>query len=69
MGGGDPGGPSGTAGGEENRYVKEYGLPVQDADLLGSFRETAEFFEATLRCYSGEPKTVANWVMGISPAS
>lgn len=49
---------------KKNRYVKEYGLPVQDADLLGSFRETAEFFEATLRCYSGEPKTVANWVMG-----
>ena len=46
------------------RYMEEYGLSAQDADLLGSSRETAEFFEATLRLYSGEVKTVANWVMG-----
>lgn len=46
------------------RYMKEYGLSAQDADLLGGSRETAEFFETTLRLYPGEPKTVANWVMG-----
>jgi aspartyl-tRNA(Asn)/glutamyl-tRNA(Gln) amidotransferase subunit B len=49
---------------KKNRYMKEYGLSAQDADLLGGSRETAEFFEATLRLYPGEAKTVANWVMG-----
>lgn len=49
---------------KRRRYVEEYGLPVQDADLLGSSRETAEFFDATVRLYHGEAKIVANWVMG-----
>ena len=60
----DPGGPSGTAGGEENPVCEGVRVTGPGCGPAGQFRETAEFFEATLRCYSGEPKTVANWVMG-----
>ncbi len=43
--------------------MQQYGLPPQDAELLTSDRELADYFED---CVSGfrDAKQVANWIMG-----
>src|SRR5580692_9227500 len=44
------------------RFVSAYGLSPEDAGVLVSEKETAQFFE---RAAAGrDPKTAANWVMG-----
>jgi len=45
------------------RYLEEFGLTEYDADVLTASRELAEYFEACT-ALAGQPKTVANWVMG-----
>jgi aspartyl-tRNA(Asn)/glutamyl-tRNA(Gln) amidotransferase subunit B len=45
------------------RFVKEYGLPQYDADILTAGRDMADYFEACARLVKN-PKTVSNWVMG-----
>ncbi|MBI5740899.1 MAG: Asp-tRNA(Asn)/Glu-tRNA(Gln) amidotransferase subunit GatB [Nitrospirae bacterium] len=47
----------------QRRFISQYGLPVQDADLLTSERSIAEWFEEAVKA-GGEPKTVGNWMMG-----
>ncbi|MCS7253477.1 MAG: Asp-tRNA(Asn)/Glu-tRNA(Gln) amidotransferase subunit GatB [Armatimonadota bacterium] len=44
------------------RFVEQYGLPIQDAKLLTASKASADFFE---RCVSmlQQPKTVANWML------
>jgi aspartyl-tRNA(Asn)/glutamyl-tRNA(Gln) amidotransferase subunit B len=43
------------------RLVRDYGLPLYDADVLSAERDTADFFEQVA---SGrDPKTAANWVI------
>ncbi len=44
------------------RYVKQWGLPEYDANLISGSLAMAEFFEAAVAEY-GEAKTVSNWVM------
>ncbi|MEO8217171.1 MAG: Asp-tRNA(Asn)/Glu-tRNA(Gln) amidotransferase subunit GatB [Acidobacteriota bacterium] len=43
------------------RYQKEFGLSVQDAEALVTTRELADFFEETA-VRSGNPRLAANWV-------
>ncbi|HEY6293370.1 MAG TPA: Asp-tRNA(Asn)/Glu-tRNA(Gln) amidotransferase subunit GatB, partial [Terriglobia bacterium] len=47
---------------KEDRFLAQYGLPRQDAQLLAASRTMADYFEevATL---SGEPKLAANWTL------
>ncbi|MDH7555361.1 MAG: Asp-tRNA(Asn)/Glu-tRNA(Gln) amidotransferase subunit GatB [Candidatus Methanosuratincola sp.] len=45
------------------RFVREYGLPRYDAQVLTAEKRLADFFEEAARI-SGEPKTVSNWIMG-----
>ena len=45
------------------RFISQYGLPEQDADLLTSERSIAEWFEEAVKL-GGEPKAVSNWMMG-----
>ncbi|WP_237066279.1 Asp-tRNA(Asn)/Glu-tRNA(Gln) amidotransferase subunit GatB [Microbulbifer guangxiensis] len=45
------------------RLAGEYGLSVYDADQLTQERASADFFEAATR-QCGQPKLVANWMMG-----
>jgi aspartyl-tRNA(Asn)/glutamyl-tRNA(Gln) amidotransferase subunit B len=45
------------------RFVREYGLPEYDADLITSSRRLADWYEAAVKEYD-DPKAVANWVMG-----
>src|SRR5512144_880093 len=48
---------------KRTRYLDELGLTPYDADVLTASRELADYFEAC-SALSGQPKTVANWVMG-----
>ncbi|NLY55778.1 MAG: Asp-tRNA(Asn)/Glu-tRNA(Gln) amidotransferase subunit GatB [Firmicutes bacterium] len=45
------------------RFVREYGLPEYDANLIIATKAQADFFEATVALYN-DPKTVSNWMMG-----
>ena len=46
------------------RFVSQYGLSAYDAGVLTASRELADYYEAVARVVPGEPKLVANWVMG-----
>ncbi len=45
-----------------NRFIREYGLPAEDAQVLTSERELADFFEQCAGQYA-HPKKISNWVM------
>ena len=45
------------------RFQREHGLPAYDALAMTQSRAFAEFFETATRL-SGQPKLVANWLMG-----
>jgi aspartyl-tRNA(Asn)/glutamyl-tRNA(Gln) amidotransferase subunit B len=46
----------------EERFLRLYGLPKQDAQLLTASRAMAEYFEEVVRI-SREPKLAANWIL------
>lgn len=48
---------------KKERYIKEFGLPEYDAEILTSSLKTANFFEKT-NAICNNPKTVSNWIMG-----
>jgi aspartyl-tRNA(Asn)/glutamyl-tRNA(Gln) amidotransferase subunit B len=45
------------------RFMKAYGIPLYDAQVLTSSRPLADYFEACVEHFP-EAKTVSNWVMG-----
>ncbi|MDW8001617.1 MAG: Asp-tRNA(Asn)/Glu-tRNA(Gln) amidotransferase subunit GatB [Deltaproteobacteria bacterium] len=47
---------------KEERFIKEYGLPLYDVQILCSEKKLADYFEETVKLYP-EPKTVSNWIM------
>ncbi len=47
---------------KRRRFVEQYGLPEYDAGVLTVSKETAGFFEDTVKLFDS-PKTVSNWVM------
>src|SRR5579863_2388177 len=47
---------------KEERFLREYGLPHQDAQLLAMSRTMAEYFEEVSKL-SGQPKVAANWIL------
>ncbi len=47
----------------KNRFIDEYNLPVQDAELLTSERELADYYETILHD-TKDYKSASNWVMG-----
>ncbi|WP_027191240.1 Asp-tRNA(Asn)/Glu-tRNA(Gln) amidotransferase subunit GatB [Fundidesulfovibrio putealis] len=47
---------------KRERFMRDFGLSVQDADVLTAEREIAEYFEQALSAYD-QPKKIANWVM------
>jgi len=51
------------------RFIEEYKLSAYDASLLVINKETAEYFEETIKENSAKPKLVANWIMGELAAS
>ena len=46
------------------RFARDYRLPAHDAAMLTQSREAAAYFEDAVRAFGGEPKTVANWMLG-----
>ncbi len=46
----------------KTRFVKTYGLPEYDADVLTSDKELADFFEDCTKYYD-KPKIISNWIM------
>ena len=46
-----------------NRFIEQYSLSREDASLLTSSREMADYFESVTQG-SGDAKLVTNWVMG-----
>jgi aspartyl-tRNA(Asn)/glutamyl-tRNA(Gln) amidotransferase subunit B len=46
------------------RFISEYNLNNHDANLLTVTKETADYFEETVKESSAKPKLVANWIMG-----
>jgi aspartyl-tRNA(Asn)/glutamyl-tRNA(Gln) amidotransferase subunit B len=48
---------------KRDRFVKEYGLPEYDADMLTQSRAMAAYYEEAARL-SGLPKVISNWMMG-----
>ncbi len=47
----------------KSRYVQELGLSEYDAGVITASKAMADFFESALS-HNGEPKQVANWIMG-----
>ncbi len=47
-----------------DRFMEGYGLSRQDANLLTEERAVADFFEAAVEAYAGEPRAMANWITG-----
>jgi aspartyl-tRNA(Asn)/glutamyl-tRNA(Gln) amidotransferase subunit B len=48
---------------KRDRFVKEYGLPEYDADMLTQSRALAAYYEEAAKL-SGLPKVISNWMMG-----
>ncbi|HEY8354530.1 MAG TPA: Asp-tRNA(Asn)/Glu-tRNA(Gln) amidotransferase subunit GatB [Methylophilaceae bacterium] len=46
------------------RFMQDYQLSAYDATTLTASRAVADYFEAAVREFGGEPKMAANWVMG-----
>jgi len=49
---------------KQHRFVEQYSLKPDDADLLTSSRPLADYFEAAVAATEAKPQLVANWVMG-----
>jgi aspartyl-tRNA(Asn)/glutamyl-tRNA(Gln) amidotransferase subunit B len=46
------------------RFQEQFKVSSEDADVLTSSREIADYFETTLSKTAAEPKLVSNWLMG-----
>ena len=58
-------------GARRDRFAAEYGLSLYDAGLLTASRDTADYFEDSLRSKEADPqavaakaKAIANWMLG-----
>jgi aspartyl-tRNA(Asn)/glutamyl-tRNA(Gln) amidotransferase subunit B len=48
---------------KKSRFVRQYGIPEYDADILTMTRPLADYYEECVRLFP-DPKTVSNWMMG-----
>jgi aspartyl-tRNA(Asn)/glutamyl-tRNA(Gln) amidotransferase subunit B len=46
------------------RFMSDYGLSDYDARILVADRAVADYYEAAVKAEPGQPKPIANWVMG-----
>src|SRR5512136_2329600 len=47
---------------KKNRFIRDYGIPEYDAEILTSSKALANYYEECLRTYN-QPKIVSNWIM------
>jgi aspartyl-tRNA(Asn)/glutamyl-tRNA(Gln) amidotransferase subunit B len=45
------------------RFMRQYGLPAYDAEVLTASRELADYYEVAVAAHNN-PKALSNWVMG-----
>ena len=48
---------------KKERFIKDYGIPEYDAEILTSTKAMANYYEECVRLFP-EAKTVSNWMMG-----
>jgi aspartyl-tRNA(Asn)/glutamyl-tRNA(Gln) amidotransferase subunit B len=48
---------------KKERFMRDYGIPEYDAEILTSTKAMASYYEECVRRFP-EPKTVSNWMMG-----
>ncbi|MFH0813286.1 MAG: Asp-tRNA(Asn)/Glu-tRNA(Gln) amidotransferase GatCAB subunit B, partial [Pseudomonadota bacterium] len=48
--------------GKKERFMREFGIPAYDSDVLTSSKALAEYFEDCARLFP-QPKTISNWIM------
>jgi aspartyl-tRNA(Asn)/glutamyl-tRNA(Gln) amidotransferase subunit B len=46
-----------------DRFTHEYQIPLYDAEILTEERSLADYYEAAVGSYEGDPKAVSNWLM------
>ena len=46
-----------------NRISQDYAIPLYDAEILTEERSLANYYEEAVAAYSGDPKSVSNWLM------
>jgi aspartyl-tRNA(Asn)/glutamyl-tRNA(Gln) amidotransferase subunit B len=46
-----------------NRLSQDYSIPLYDSEILTEERSLADYYEAAVSAYGGDPKTVSNWLM------
>ncbi|MGI9238063.1 MAG: Asp-tRNA(Asn)/Glu-tRNA(Gln) amidotransferase subunit GatB [Woeseiaceae bacterium] len=49
---------------KQQRFIDQYSLKPDDADLLTASRAIADFYEAAAKATDAKPQLVANWVIG-----
>jgi aspartyl-tRNA(Asn)/glutamyl-tRNA(Gln) amidotransferase subunit B len=49
--------------GKKERFVRDYGIPEYDAEVLTTSKALAKYFEECVSLFS-DSKTVSNWMMG-----
>jgi aspartyl-tRNA(Asn)/glutamyl-tRNA(Gln) amidotransferase subunit B len=47
---------------KRERFIRDYGLPPYDAQVLTSSKSLADYFEAAVKTFP-QPKAVSNWIM------
>ena len=47
---------------KKERFIRDYGIPEYDAEILTSSKPLANYYEECLRSYE-KPKIVSNWIM------
>jgi aspartyl-tRNA(Asn)/glutamyl-tRNA(Gln) amidotransferase subunit B len=47
---------------KRERFIRDYGLPTYDGEVLTSSKALANYFEAAVGAFP-QPKTVSNWIM------
>jgi aspartyl-tRNA(Asn)/glutamyl-tRNA(Gln) amidotransferase subunit B len=45
------------------RFMREYGLPVYDAEILTTRKDVADYYEDAVRSSAADPKAISNWIM------
>jgi aspartyl-tRNA(Asn)/glutamyl-tRNA(Gln) amidotransferase subunit B len=45
------------------RFIRQYGLPEYDAEILTEERSLSDYFEQAVAAFRGEAKAVSNWLM------
>ncbi|HEY3374551.1 MAG TPA: Asp-tRNA(Asn)/Glu-tRNA(Gln) amidotransferase subunit GatB [Candidatus Aquicultor sp.] len=46
------------------RFMRQYGLPAYDANLLTENKAMADFFEEAVTLYKGDTRVISNWMLG-----